>query len=149
MRGAGLEPARYFYHEPLKLACLPFHHPRKPGSSIQRVGPVSKPGYYLGAAGAAGLLGAGAAALLDAGATGLEIGPAGAAGILEAGVGGSPNKGAAAFIGTEILRPSKILLLKRLVEEYARNSEVNANSAAKVQVSLKSGLLAPPAPNTV
>lgn len=28
MRGAGLEPARYFYHEPLKLACLPFHHPR-------------------------------------------------------------------------------------------------------------------------
>ncbi len=28
VRGAGLEPARYFYHEPLKLACLPFHHPR-------------------------------------------------------------------------------------------------------------------------
>ena len=28
VRGAGLEPARYFYHQPLKLACLPFHHPR-------------------------------------------------------------------------------------------------------------------------
>jgi hypothetical protein len=28
VRGAGLEPARYFYHEPLKIACLPFHHPR-------------------------------------------------------------------------------------------------------------------------
>jgi hypothetical protein len=31
VRGAGLEPARYFYHEPLKLACLPFHHPRTDG----------------------------------------------------------------------------------------------------------------------
>jgi hypothetical protein len=28
VRGAGLEPARYCYHQPLKLACLPFHHPR-------------------------------------------------------------------------------------------------------------------------
>jgi hypothetical protein len=28
VRGAGFEPARYFYHQPLKLACLPFHHPR-------------------------------------------------------------------------------------------------------------------------
>src|SRR5437879_5955730 len=27
VRGAGLEPARYFYHEPLKLACLPVPPP--------------------------------------------------------------------------------------------------------------------------
>jgi hypothetical protein len=35
VRGAGLEPARYFYHEPLKLACLPFHHPRHFGRSLR------------------------------------------------------------------------------------------------------------------
>jgi hypothetical protein len=34
VRGAGLEPARYFYHEPLKLACLPFHHPRTYGRDL-------------------------------------------------------------------------------------------------------------------
>jgi hypothetical protein len=39
MRGAGLEPARYFYHEPLKLACLPFHHPRTSGEQ-----PKGQPG---------------------------------------------------------------------------------------------------------
>jgi hypothetical protein len=37
VRGAGLEPARYFYHEPLKLACLPFHHPRTDGRAHARL----------------------------------------------------------------------------------------------------------------
>jgi hypothetical protein len=32
VRGAGLEPARYFYHEPLKLACLPVPPPSHEGS---------------------------------------------------------------------------------------------------------------------
>ena len=36
VRGAGLEPARYFYHEPLKLACLPFHHPRTRWPRLER-----------------------------------------------------------------------------------------------------------------
>src|SRR5579875_3132602 len=31
VRGAGLEPARYFYHEPLKLACLPVPPPSHRG----------------------------------------------------------------------------------------------------------------------
>src|ERR1700722_5461942 len=97
-----------------------------------------KPGYYLAGTGATGF---------DAGAAEFEVG---ALGIEEAGTG-PPLEGAVSgtVIGTGTLRPSKILPLMRLVEEYARNSEVNANSAAKVQVSLNGGVLAPPAPNTV
>ena|ERR1700676_4920794 len=107
MRGAGLEPARYFYHEPLKLACLPFHHPRKSGpQSKSRVRNRSlRPGCYLAGAGAAGL-------------------GAGIDGMAEMGAAGTVKEGALAgtarFVGT--LRPSKILPLMRLVEEYARNS---------------------------
>ena len=131
VRGAGLEPARYFYHEPLKLACLPFHHPRKIRAASRGSAVKPRPQYYyLGGAGSNGLL----AGAEPPGAIGIEL------------------SGASAGVectGTGTRRPSKILPLMRLVEEYAKNSEVKPNSRAKVHVSLKSGLLAPPAPNTV
>ena len=41
VRGAGLEPARYCYHQPLKLACLPFHHPRIEKVRIEEEGAES------------------------------------------------------------------------------------------------------------
>jgi len=50
----------------------------------------------------------------------------------------------AACTGTGTRRPSKMLPLMRLVEEYARNSEVRPKSSAKVHVSLKSGLTGAP-----
>ena len=56
MRGAGLEPARYFYHEPLKLACLPFHHPR----TFQTEASACLPAHYFLGAGADAGFGAGA-----------------------------------------------------------------------------------------
>ncbi len=53
VRGAGLEPARYHYHQPLKLACLPFHHPR----TLSRKSARADEG-QLFAGGASGLAGA-------------------------------------------------------------------------------------------
>ncbi len=70
MRGAGLEPARYFYHQPLKLACLPFHHPRIGRLRVR---------YFFGEAGA--LPGGGAAwdpALVTGAAAGITEWRAGA-----------------------------------------------------------------------
>ena len=132
MRGAGLEPARYFYHEPLKLACLPFHHPRIRGHAIRRVSRLAGPESYLAgvAGGAAGFV----TGADEDGAIGIEF---------------SGTFNGAAWTGTGILRPSKILPLIRLVEEYAKNNDVSANSRANVHVNRKSGLAAPPAPKTV
>jgi hypothetical protein len=108
------------------------------GRTILRVVPVIDAGtkYYL---------------LTGAGAAGFDAGAAGAAGSDEAGAAGPPNGsvGAVEWIEAGLLRPSKILPLIRLVEEYARNKEVNANSAAKTHVSLNIGVLAPPEPKTV
>ena len=156
VRGAGLEPARYFYHEPLKLACLPFHHPRTdsrdasaalviiswPRSPRGLVHQNTKAAAVLWRAygrgfGAAGLAGfAGAGAPNGAGAAGAD-GIAGAA-------------GTTTFLFTVPPLPEpKILPVKRRVEAYARKIEVAKNSAAIPQVALVSTLPAPVAPNTV
>jgi hypothetical protein len=65
VRGAGLEPARYCYHQPLKLACLPFHHPRigdyrisgrggESGADLRRYLVAGDAAFAGGAAGATG-----------------------------------------------------------------------------------------------
>ncbi len=95
--------------------------------------PFSVTGCYFGGAGTG----------LDDGAAGAEL--KGADGPT---IEGAPD-GTTGCTGIEIFRPSKTLELIRSVEKWARSSEVDANTNANVQVSLKSGLLAPPAPKTV
>jgi hypothetical protein len=107
VRGAGLEPARYFYHEPLKLACLPFHHPRTDSGSLKArprsLFPQRPYGPDFGTIGLAWFAGAG-------GITGAVIG-AGFAG----------GSGITGLVGATTLRLTarpdpKILPVKRRVE---------------------------------
>jgi hypothetical protein len=135
VRGAGLEPARYCYHQPLKLACLPFHHPRIVRTGRSEVEGLSAPAqirkysYYFfvddGVAGPAGFRPAGAAAgsaFLDAGIT----------------LDGADENGR-----------SKILPVTRRAEASARKIEVAKKIIAIAHVALVSALPAPLAPKTV
>src|SRR5260370_12840392 len=66
VRGAGLEPARYFYHEPLKLACLPVP---PPSHRVLRRYFWLPEGLLTGGAGSGALAGA----LIGAGAPGKRL----------------------------------------------------------------------------
>ncbi len=122
VRGAGLEPARYFYHEPLKLACLPVPPPAL----------SCRQNDYLLVAGGAGKPGCGmvAGALDGGGNTGAPALPCGK-------------------LLRGIRPPSKILPVTRLVDEYAKMIEVAKKTIAQLQVTLVSRLPAPLAPKTV
>ena len=134
MRGAGLEPARYHYHQPLKLACLPFHHPR-----INRESKSARAdeGYLFveGTAGAAG-----------GNVFGSAFGTSGFA-------FGSPGAGAGALFACFDITlpelPPKTVPDARSDDIYARYSDVAKNSAASAAVVRDSMLPAPLAPKTV
>ena len=133
VRGAGLEPARYHYHQPLKLACLPFHHPRIRSDMSAR----ADEGYLFvdGAAGAAGAA---------------ELGSAfGTNGFESAGAFGTKGTlGACVDITLEDPLP-KMLPEARCDEAYARYSEVAKNTTASALVARVRTLPAPLAPKTV
>ena len=135
VRGAGLEPARYFYHQPLKLACLPFHHPRTILQVIRESARADE-GHLL-FAGGAGIAGAS------------ELGSAfGISGFSFAGAFGTNGTFAACFDIT--LEPlPKMLPEARSEEVYARYSEVAKNITASALVARVSTLPAPLAPKTV
>jgi hypothetical protein len=140
LRGAGLEPARYCYHQPLKLACLPFHHPRIVRARSYREGlgaPAQqrKFGDYFvdpGVTAPAGLCPAGA------GAAGFALFGA----CFDAGItldAGADENGP----------PSKILPVTRRDDASARKIELAKKITANSHVALVSALPAPLAPNTV
>jgi hypothetical protein len=138
VRGAGLEPARYCYHQPLKLACLPFHHPRIVRIGRSQVEGLSAPAqirkycvYFVedGVAGPAGLCAAGA----------------GAAG--SAFLGACFDAGITLDTGAD--DRSKILPVTRRAEASARKIELAKKIVASPHVALVSALPAPLAPKTV
>ena len=133
MRGAGLEPARYHYHQPLKLACLPFHHPR----TLIGVSARADEGYLFveGAAGAGGAPVSGSAF----GTNGFDSG----------GAFGTKGTLAACFDITLEEPLPKMLPDARCDDVYARYSEVAKNNTASALVVRDSTLPAPLAPKTV
>ena len=142
MRGAGLESARYCYHQPLKLACLPFHHPRIMRNGRSQVEGLSAPAqirkysyyfYYFfddGVAGPAGFRPAGAGA----------AGSAFLGACFDAGI---------TLDGADENGRSKILPVTRRAEASARKIEVAKKIVAIAHVALVSALPAPLAPKTV
>jgi hypothetical protein len=107
VRGAGLEPARYFYHEPLKLACLPVPPPaHKTSCRISQEGkitsitpsPPPSRNYLEGALG-------------DAGECGTPGKPAGGAG-----TAGTPILPAGLVAAGRFTLPSKMLPVTRCVD---------------------------------
>jgi hypothetical protein len=140
MRGAGLEPARYCYHQPLKLACLPFHHPRIVHAARSQLRVAGAPARlrkvydYLaddGVAGPAGLCPAGA------GAAGAAL------------LGACFDAGITLEAGADENGRSKILPVTRRADAIARKIEVEKNIIASTHVVLVIALPAPLAPNTV
>ena len=137
MRGAGLEPPRYCYHQPLKLACLPFHHPRildARRSYLEGLGAPAQPrrfgDYFVdpGVTAPAGLCPAGA------GAAGFAL------------LGDCFDAG---ITLDDAARPSKILPVTRRADASARKIELAKKIIANAHVALVSALPAPLAPNTV
>jgi hypothetical protein len=133
VRGAGLEPARYHYHQPLKLACLPFHHPR----TLVAMSARADEGHLFveGAAGAGPPIGFGSAF----GTNGLLLG---------GGFGTNGTLAACFDITLEEPLP-KMLPDARCDDINARYSEVAKNNTASALVARVSTLPAPLAPNTV
>lgn len=141
MRGAGLEPARYFYHEPLKLACLPFHHPRTIKTNLKSNGPLIA---------AIGARSKPRSAPVSNCSKFRHSNHVVGCGIAAFGVGGATCiGGATGAIFFCITLPPKTLPVARRAEAQAKKIDVAKKTIAIVHVSLVSMLPAPLEPNTV